>query len=298
MTPFTTFDPAVLVRAGFPALGRRFLLWRTFPPRRDGGKPVKSPCSTMGRKINGTDERRWLDFDAGVRLARRHQLGLGVALGWGLAGLDLDHCLDDAGALLDRPTDVGRIVKHFPTYLEVSPSGDGLHAYFFSEPFVSAIRTDRGVELYGGVRWFAVTGRPFTGSVRPIAECTTAAHALARVLRPPSPPRPARPAAPPSGDARARLEDCEPIRTRPSHLGGTIYTLRRCPFTHDEHTGGGPWALVFDDGGVLFECNRSIHGPLREIVPPPQRTVVRHAEGPSIAAGATIRTTTMKETTR
>jgi hypothetical protein len=60
------FDAAALALAGFPALGRRFVLWRTFPPRRAGGKPVKLPCSAAGAPIDGTDERRWL-----ARHARR-----------------------------------------------------------------------------------------------------------------------------------------------------------------------------------------------------------------------------------
>ncbi len=62
MTPLD-FNAEALAAAGFPGLGRRFMLWRTFPPRREGGKPVKSPCDATGYGIDGTDERLWLDFD-------------------------------------------------------------------------------------------------------------------------------------------------------------------------------------------------------------------------------------------
>ena len=48
--------------------------------------------------------------------------------------------------------------------------------------------------------------------------------------------------------------------------------LRRCPFTGEEHDGGGPYAIKFDDGGIYFECPRSSHGPMKETIPPPRRT--------------------------
>jgi hypothetical protein len=264
MTTLTTFDPAVLIRAGFPALGRRFVLWRVLPPRRPGGKPVKLPCSVMGRPINTTDSRRWVDFETGVRLARRHNLGLGVALGWGLAGLDLDNCIDSTGT---PSTMASTILRHFPTYVERSPSRAGVKAYFHSGAFVSAKRDDKGIELYGGLRWFALTGEAYTAhAVVPIADCTAAAHSLVGVLRPPPTPRLPRPPARPAAGALARLQSCEPFRERPAHLGGTIYSLGRCPFTGEHHHGGGPYAIAFSDGGLLFRCDRSSHGPQRELM--------------------------------
>jgi hypothetical protein len=273
MTDYLSFNPTVLVRVGFPALGRRFLTWKIVPPEKPGKKPRKVPCDARRVAINYTDERRWIAFDEAVAIARRCRLGLGIGLGWGLAGLDLDDCLDACGAMSREAT---LILRHFPTYTEVSPTGTGTKSYFLSGPFQSAKRDDQGIELYGGRRWFALTGRPLRGTVLAITECGTAARTLRDVLRPPSAPRRARAAAPPSGDARARLEDCGTVRERPSHLGGTIYTLRRCPFTNDEHKDGGPYAIVFNDGGVLFRCDRSVHGPLRQWYGP---------------AGATLRTT-------
>jgi hypothetical protein len=271
MMSITRFDPDVLVAAGFPALGRRFLLWRTFPPRHEGGKPVKLPCSTMGRPVDGTDERRWLDFHVGVRLASRSGFGLGVALGWGLGGLDLDRFVEPAWG---RPTDEALVIlRHFPTFTEYSPSGRGLHAYFFASATftVSAKRDDRGIELYAGRRFFALTGRVPGGAAVPVADCTGNARALAGALRPTTPQLAPHSTASPSSDALARLRDCGVVRERPSYLRGAIYSLRRCPFTNDEHRGGGPYAIVFADGAVLFRCDRSVHGPLREMVQPPRK---------------------------
>jgi hypothetical protein len=52
-------------------------------------------------------------------------------------------------------------------------------------------------------------------------------------------------------------------RGRAIRSGGTIHTLRYCPFTREQHPRGGPYAIQFADGGLFFCCERSIHGPLR-----------------------------------
>ena len=188
-----------------------------------------------------------------------------MALGWGLGGLDLDHCLDQTGTLSPSAS---LIVKHFKTFVEVSPSGTGVKAYFTTtRGFLSAKRDDRDVELYGGRRWFAMTGRPF-GTLMPITDCTTNALLLGWTLRPPPPPRSPRPAGPPSTDALQRLRDCGTVRERPSIHGGTVVTLTRCPFTDEEHPGGGSFAILFPDGGIYFRCDRSAHGPQRQWVAP------------------------------
>src|SRR5262250_2246448 len=91
------FSPAVLRAVGFPALGRRFITWRVLPPRKPGGKPVKMPCDGRWDPIDSADERNWLSFTEAVDLATRRHLGLGLALGWGVGGLDIDDCLADDG---------------------------------------------------------------------------------------------------------------------------------------------------------------------------------------------------------
>lgn len=254
-----TFDAAALAGAGFPALGRRFLLWRTFPPRREGGKPIKSPCSASGHPVTGLDEGRWLDFERAAVLAERRGYGLGVALGWGVGGLDLDRCRAEDGTLTDRAR---RLLRHFPTYVERSPSGTGVKAYFLAAPDfrVSAKDDARGVELYAGRRFFALTGAPLA-DLHPLADCTAAACTLAEVLRPPRAPAYTGPARPLGDDARAVLARCEAVRERPSIYGGTVYTLRRCPWTGEEHAGGGPYAIAYPDGALHVRCDRSSHGP-------------------------------------
>jgi hypothetical protein len=264
VTPLAV-DTQNLAQAGFPALGRRYVLWRTFPPRRPGGKPVKLPCTPAGYPLDGTDERRWLDFDRAAAFAKECRLGLGVALGWGLGGLDLDSCRAENGTLTNRSR---RLLRFFATYVEVSPSKTGVKAYFLTGPaFHSSAKIDaKGIELYAGRRFFALTGCTLGGAVVPLTDCTEAAVALARVLRPPRVLPYTSPPAPLSGKALDRIHACDVVRERPSVYGGTLYTLRACPFTGEVHPGGRPYALAFPDGGIYLRCDRSVHGPRTEVI--------------------------------
>ena len=127
---------------------------------------------------------------------------------------------------------------------------------------MSAKDDARGVELYAGRRFFALTGAPLV-ELRPLADCTAAACALAEVLRPPRASAYTGPARPLGDGAREVLARCETIRERPSVHGGMVYALRRCPWTGEEHDGGGPYAVAYPDGGLHVRCDRSSHGPRR-----------------------------------
>ena len=87
-------------------------------------------------------------------------VGVGFVLnGDGIVCLDLDHCLD--GGLSDLAARVLELAG--PTYVEVSPSGDGLHVWGYGE--IGRGRRVGGVEAYGTGRYLTVTGKPFDGSV-------------------------------------------------------------------------------------------------------------------------------------
>jgi len=77
-------------------------------------------------------------------------------LGGGIACLDLDHCLTD-GRPDQRALDV--LARVPGAYVEVSPSGDGLHVWG-TAPERPGRRRD-GVEAYSVGRYITVTGRAF-----------------------------------------------------------------------------------------------------------------------------------------
>lgn len=86
---------------------------------------------------------------------RQHER-IGFVLGGGIACLDLDHCL--VGGV---PTAAARAVldRAVGAYVEVSPSGDGLHVW--GRAAEQPGRRRLGFEVYSVGRYITVTGRVF-----------------------------------------------------------------------------------------------------------------------------------------
>jgi hypothetical protein len=112
-----------------------------------------------------------MSFDKARRLARERGSGIGIALGPeggrtgaqadhpGLAGADLDHCLDEKG----KPTpEAAAIVQKLNSYTEITPSGRGLRTLLWgTKPGPSCKNTQRKIEIYDHDRYFTVTGKRF-----------------------------------------------------------------------------------------------------------------------------------------
>lgn len=122
---------------------------------------TKVPLTTAGMAASSTDPRTWSTHkDAAASTA-------GVGLGFVLSDvddvvcIDLDHCLNPLTGRL-APWAAAIIRDAGATYVEVSPSGDGLHIWGRA-----AVRQGRkirrpdgtAVEIYGTGRYITVTGR-------------------------------------------------------------------------------------------------------------------------------------------
>lgn len=117
----------------------------------------KAPLTAYGTPASATNPTTWTTYAA----ARRSPAGVGLGLvldGDGLVCIDLDHCLTDTGvadwaqAIVDRCP---------PTYIETSPSGDGLHLWGRGDmPHGRRVQLPEGTaEIYGTGRYITVTGR-------------------------------------------------------------------------------------------------------------------------------------------
>lgn len=116
---------------------------------------AKVPRTVAGRAASSTDPATWSTFDEA--LASRVGDGLGFVLAAdGIACIDLDHCLD-GGVLADWAREI--LDACGPTYVEVSPSGTGLHV--FGRGTVGKGRRHDGIECYDRGRYMTVTGRRF-----------------------------------------------------------------------------------------------------------------------------------------
>jgi primase-polymerase (primpol)-like protein len=122
---------------------------------------TKVPLTIGGMPASSTDPRTWSTHkDAAASTA-------GVGLGFVLSDrddivcLDLDHCLNPLTGRL-APWAAAILRDAGATYVEVSPSGDGLHIWGRADVRQGRrIRRPDGtaVEIYGTGRYITVTGR-------------------------------------------------------------------------------------------------------------------------------------------
>lgn len=133
---------------------RQWVCWRR---EVKAGKPTKVPYQVNGRKASTTNPATWNTF-AEVLAALPKFDGIGIALAGDLAGIDIDHCIDELG----RGSDLAySIVGRMNSYTEVSPSGTGIRVFFWGKlPPGGRKETGKGVEMYDAERgrYLTVTG--------------------------------------------------------------------------------------------------------------------------------------------
>lgn len=137
----------------------RWVRWKSV---RRAGKLTKMPVDLAGLPASSTDPATWCSYDA----ARRSGVGDGLGFvvnGDGLACVDLDGVIVD-GALDPR---AARFLASLDVlYLEVSPSGSGIHAWLFGGSpdgrKVFSLEDGLKVEWYSDKRFLTVTGKRFS----------------------------------------------------------------------------------------------------------------------------------------
>lgn len=122
-----------------------------------GGRKV--PKSPGGGNAKSNDPSTWGSLaDAEAAAERWGYSGVGIELGDGLVGIDLDGCVRD-GAIEPWARE---IIDAIGSYTEVSPSGTGVHILAYADPRTTGVvgRADhrRGIEVYNHGRYFTVTG--------------------------------------------------------------------------------------------------------------------------------------------
>jgi putative DNA primase/helicase len=139
-------------------------LWLIFKlVDRGDGKFAKPPMSPISGKIcDKTDEGKYTDFKRALVGIEQHKAdGVGFVFLGGFMAIDLDNCFTDAGELTELAAD---IYDHFrATYVEYSPSGNGLHIFCQGEKPYERTRSE-GIEVYTGHNFVTVTGDHVEGS--------------------------------------------------------------------------------------------------------------------------------------
>lgn len=129
------------------------------------------PMTPDSRPASSTDPTTWTSHTVADRSSVG--VGLGFVLGDGVGCIDLDHCLDGgelqpwAQEILDRCP---------ATYVEVSPSGDGLHVWGLLPEAPG--RKRKGVEVYSVGRYITVTGQRWHEAPNTLADLSGVAATL------------------------------------------------------------------------------------------------------------------------
>ncbi len=104
----------------------QWVLWR-YETRK--GDPAKVPYQANGKLASSTDARTWTSFERVSGCFHRAgscYSGIGFVFSSAdpFAGIDLDDCLDSQGNV--KPWASSIVEQFADTYMEISPSGEGL----------------------------------------------------------------------------------------------------------------------------------------------------------------------------
>ncbi|MDP4009217.1 MAG: AAA family ATPase [bacterium] len=142
---------------------RRWVNWQL---EEKDGKLDKIPKMSNGQgNAKPNDPSTWSTF-AEVDATRNRFSGVGIMLDNKILGIDLDHCIVDG----EVSPEVAAFIERARTYVEISPSRTGLHAYLeLTEPMtLKRNRASRGIgtdyEVYTTGRWFTYSANPWKES--------------------------------------------------------------------------------------------------------------------------------------
>ncbi len=152
---------------------RRWVGFRLEPDEKNNGKLRKVPLNVHnGKGARSNDPGTWSDYETAKAVsARCGYSGVGFMFKKedGYVGIDLDHCYDPGTGTF---TETARaILSRQNTYMEFSPSGEGVHLFFKGrKPEGPSKNTENGVEMYDSARYFTVTENQVPGSLDTVAE--------------------------------------------------------------------------------------------------------------------------------
>ena len=140
-----------------------WLCWRLEPDSK--GRDTKVPYNPKtGKKASSTNPDQWVSLSLAQQALQQYMysgLGFVFTKEAGIVGIDIDHCIDPTtGALNEIATAI--LEKLPPTYIELSPSGTGLHIFLRGTMPEKGNKNEKtGVEMYAHSRFFTMTGKRY-----------------------------------------------------------------------------------------------------------------------------------------
>jgi primase-polymerase (primpol)-like protein len=113
---------------------------------------------TNGKPAKSTASETWCDYQTAKQSTVGNGLGFVLSNADDVYCIDLDDCLTNGkpNALAQRILD-----RCGHTYVEVSPSGRGLHVFLRGDA-QTTIDHEAGIEVYTGKRFLCMTGKTLT----------------------------------------------------------------------------------------------------------------------------------------
>ena len=139
----------------------RAVLWNRV--LRDG-RWTKVPFQVRqpARKAAVNNPATWAPFMEAVAAYEDGKCdGVGIVLGEGLIGVDLDHCRDAETGVIEPWAQ--KIIDELDSYTEISPSGTGVHILLGGAAAMSG-RRKGPIEIYADGRYFTMTGDHLPGT--------------------------------------------------------------------------------------------------------------------------------------
>ena len=142
----------------------QWVCWRLEQDKRSG-RDAKVPYNpSNGRRASPSDSSTWGTLDDALNCAEKYLfsgIGFMFTTECGIIGVDIDKCLVDG-----KPNEIAAdILAHLPpTFIEISPSGTGLHIFLKGTLSSGGNRNSKsGVEMYSVSRYFTITGKKYQG---------------------------------------------------------------------------------------------------------------------------------------
>lgn len=148
--------------------------WVCWRPEQDhkNNRVTKVPYTpSTGRRASSSNPETWETLEQALYGKEKYMfpgVGFMFTAESGIVGVDIDHCLDENG----KPNQTASaILKRLPpTYIEISPSGTGLHIFLRGAlPPGGNKNSQSGVEMYGSRRYFTMTGNRYASCVDSVA---------------------------------------------------------------------------------------------------------------------------------
>jgi len=213
-----------ITKSSFPAELTALDQWVCWRLENDNnGRPTKVPYNPhTGNKASSTNPKTWADFDfvaAACKAYNYSGIGFVFTKEAGIVGVDIDHCVED-GKLNEVAAAI--IAKLPPTYVELSPSGTGLHIFLRGAmPGNGSRNAKTGVEMYSHARYFTMTSNAYNNAPLVVADDDGAlAWVHEQYVAPPKKERKPRSKKKPSGKA---LTDEDILEKARAATGGEAF---------------------------------------------------------------------------